>query len=219
VTAPPEACPSCGAPTEPLQDYCLDCGRRLVPERRVSSFGRAWEQRFGRYPGDWVWAALLLLLVAAGSATAGIVASNGDGGRTGETIVATSPVVTAPPAPPVATTTKEGATTGTTTTESAPPTTPTSALAVWPNRDGFTVVLASIPSRGTGLEDARKKATDARNRNVRNVGILTSSKFASLHPGYYVVFAGVYDSLDEAQTAASRLTGRYPNAYAREIAR
>ena len=36
---------------------------------------------------------------------------------------------------------------------------------------------------------------------------------------YYVVFAGVFDSLEEAQTAANRLSGRYPNAYAREITR
>ena len=43
--------------------------------------------------------------------------------------------------------------------------------------------------------------------------------FASLHPGYFVVWSGVYDTLEEAQTAATRALARFPNAYAREIAR
>jgi hypothetical protein len=51
------------------------------------------------------------------------------------------------------------------------------------------------------------------------VGILVSGKFSSLHPGYFVVFSGVYDTLDDAQTAATRALGRFPNAYAREITR
>jgi hypothetical protein len=33
------------------------------------------------------------------------------------------------------------------------------------------------------------------------VGILDSSRYASLHPGYWVVFAGVYDSEAEATSA------------------
>jgi hypothetical protein len=49
--------------------------------------------------------------------------------------------------------------------------------------------------------------------------VLVSDRFASLHPGYYVVFSGVYDSLEEAQTAVGRVVSRFPNAYAREIAR
>jgi cell division septation protein DedD len=217
VTAPPEACPSCGAAAEPEQEYCLECGARTVPLRRFSTVGRLWERRFGRYPGDWIWASLLLLLVAAGSATAGIVAAR-DTQTTGraKTIVAISPVVTAPPAPPV------------TPTTTAPPVTPApaprkqpkpAAPIAWPARTGFTVVLASIPARGTGRADAETKAKDALRRGLRDVGILTSDRFASLHPGYFVVFAGVYDSLDEAQTAARRALSRFPNAYAREIAR
>ena len=66
-------------------------------------------------------------------------------------------------------------------------------------------MLASIPARGTGLAEATAKAKQALARGSRGVGVLDSAKFASLHPGYYVVFAGVYDSLDEAQTAATRL--------------
>ncbi len=214
MRAPPEACLSCGKPVEPDQEYCLECGFRVVPAQRTSTVGRTLERRFGRYPGDWIWASLLLLLVAAGSAAAGIVAAGDRDVAAGETVVATSSVVTAPPAPPVET---RSTTTRAARTPAPPP--PPKELTAWPNRNGYTVVLASIPARGSGLDDARAKAKEARGRTVRNVGILTSSRFASLHPGYYVVFAGVYDSLEDAQAAANRLTGRYPNAYARQITR
>jgi hypothetical protein len=217
VPAPPDACGTCGAPAEPPQDYCLECGSRIVPARRFSAVGHAWERRFGRYPGDWIWASLLLLLVAAGSATAGIVAGRDTGTGGSETVVAISPVVTAPPAPPAAKPQPTPRTTPTTTPAPAPA--PPKQLTEWPARDGYTVVLASIPARGTGLDDARSKAKTARSGGVRDVGILVSSRFASLHPDYYVVFAGVFDSLEEAQTAANRLSGRYPNAYARQITR
>ncbi|HZO61495.1 MAG TPA: hypothetical protein VFB35_00785 [Gaiellaceae bacterium] len=217
MTEPPDACPTCGARAEADQEYCLECGSRIVPHRRFSTVGRAWERRLGRYPGDWIWASLLLLLVAAGSATAGIVAARDTHTASGaKTIVAISPVVTAPPAPPV---------TPTTTTTAVAPAPPRprepkrSEPIPWPARNGFTVVLASIPARGSGHADAEARATDALRRGLRDVGILTSDRFASLHPGYFVVFAGVYDTLDEAQTAARRARSRFPNAYAREIAR
>jgi hypothetical protein len=185
----------------------------------VGALGRSWERRFGRYPGDWVFASLLLLLVAAGSATAGIVAAGDTDTATGVgTIVATSPVVTAPPTPPVVPTTTNAAPAPAPTPRRKPPAKPTGPIA-WPNRNGFTVVLASIPARGTGRKDADAKAKLALSRGLRKVGILVSGKFSSLHPGYLVVFSGVYDTLDDAQTAATRAHGRFPNAYARQIAR
>jgi hypothetical protein len=218
--APPDACPACGTPAEPKQEYCLHCGARIAPGQPLSSFGYAWGRRVGRYPGDWVFASLLLLLVAAGSATAGIVAGRDTGASSSSrTVIATSPVVTAPPAPPAPTTPVVTAT--------APPPAPTPraapkskpGLAAWPARDGYTVVIASIPARGTGLADATAKAKEAVSRSVRGAGVLDSSKFASLHPGYFVVFAGVYATLDQAQNAARSIASKYPNAYARQVTR
>ena len=149
MAEPPDACGTCGAPAEPHQDYCLECGSRIVPARRFSTVGHAWERRFGRYPGDWIWASMLLLLVAAGSATAGIVAGRDTGTGGSETVVATSPVVTAPPAPPAAQT--QPTSTATSTTTPAPAPAPPKQLTEWPARDGYTVVLASIPARGAAL--------------------------------------------------------------------
>jgi hypothetical protein len=218
--ARPDACGACGTPAEPGQDYCLECGARIVPARRLSGLGRAWERRLGRYPGDWVVASALLLLVAAGSAAAGIAAGRDTTAVAGgDTIVATSPVVTAPPAPPAQTRPA-------TTTTAAPPKpvpkprpAPKPGVAAWPARNGYTVVIASIPARGTGLAEATAKAKEALSRGIAGSGVLVSSKFASLHPGYYVVFAGVYGSLEEAQTAAHRVASKYPNAYARQVTR
>jgi hypothetical protein len=175
----------------------------------------------GRYPGDWVFASLLLLLVAAGSATAGIVAARDTGtARDTRTIVATSPVVTAPPAPPAPTT---PVTTRSATPTPRPARTPgpkaKPGVAAWPARDGYTVVIASIPARGTGLADATAKAKEALSRGVAGAGVLDSGKFASLHPGYYVVFAGVYSTLEQAQNAARSVASKYPNAYARQVTR
>jgi hypothetical protein len=211
VATPPDACPACGSPAEAGQDYCLDCGSRI-----------AGQPRLGRYPRDWIWATSLLLLVAAGSAAAAIVAGRDTGSARGggRTIVATSPVVPAPPAPPAAAPApKPGRTTTTTTAPPGPPPKPANGLVEWPARNGYTVVLASIPARGAGLDAARTAAAGARKGGLRDVGVLVSARFASLHPGYYVVFAGIYESLEDAQTATSRLSGRYPNAYARQIAR
>jgi hypothetical protein len=172
----------------------------------------------GRYPGDWVFVSLLLLLVAAGSATAGIVAGRDTETASGpRTIVATSPVVTAPPSPPAQT---EPTTTRASSTNkpkpAAPP--PKTGPPTWPATDGYTVVIASIPARGNGLSEANAKAAEARTRGLR-AGVLASGKFASLHPGYYVVFAGVYGSLEEAERAARAARSKYPNTYAREVAR
>jgi hypothetical protein len=215
--AAPEACSACGTAVEAEQEYCLQCGARIAPGRRLGGLGRAWEQRGGRYPGDWVFASLLLLLVAAGSATAGIVAGRDTGPRQGAgTIVATSPVVAAPPAPPVETRTT--ATAPSKPTAPAPAPAPKPGLETWPAKDGYTVVIASIPSRGTGLAQARAKAKEAVTRGLR-AGVLDSGKFPSLHPGYFVVFAGVYGSLEEAQNAARSMAAKYPNAYARQITR
>jgi cell division septation protein DedD len=220
VTPSSEACASCGAVAEPGQEYCLECGARIAPPRRLGSFGTVWERRFGRYPGDWIFASLLLLLVAAGSATAGIVAARDTTSASEQrTIVATSPVVAAPPAPPVAaTTTTQAARPAPAPARGKPSRRPTGPV-TWPARNGFTVVIASIPARGRGREDADAKAKEALSRGLRKVGVLVSDRFASLHPGYYVVFYGVYDSLAEAQTAATRAVSRFPNAYAREITR
>jgi hypothetical protein len=54
---------------------------------------------------------------------------------------------------------------------------------------------------------------------VTDVGILDSSRFSSLHPGYWVVFSGVYRTLDEAIAALPPAVRRARHAYAQQITR
>ena len=91
------------------------------------------------------------------------------------------------------------------------------ATLAWPrDRRGWTIVLLSLPqSSGRAAADAR--AAEARRNGVPDVGMLNSSRFASLHPGYYVVFSGVFDSQAEATSALPRARSAFPLAYQREI--
>jgi hypothetical protein len=91
--------------------------------------------------------------------------------------------------------------------------------AVWPaGDDGDTVVLASFPAAGG---DARPDALVAAAvaAGLPQVGVLDSSDYASLQPGYDVVFSGIYGSAQEAETALSSVRARgYAGAYTAPVA-
>jgi hypothetical protein len=106
-------------------------------------------------------------------------------------------------------------TTGPAATTAPPPANP--AAIAWPSgKRGWTIVLLSLP-QPNGRAAAEAKAKEARSAGLRNVGVLDSSKFASLHPGYYVVFTGVFDTEAEAASALQPARGVFPAAYQREI--
>ena len=101
------------------------------------------------------------------------------------------------------------------TTTPKPPANP--AAIVWPRgRRGWTIVLVSLP-QANGLAAANAKAAQARRAGLRRVGVLDSGRYASLHPGYYVLFTGVFDSEAEASSALQRARAAFPAAYQREI--
>src|SRR5215218_2334175 len=144
-------CPTCGASTEPGQEYCLECGARLPSSGGiVAGIGRAWRRRLRWYPGDWLPVVLALLVVAA-LATAAAVYAGRDEQETvaGTTLVATSPPdVTEPRTQSTRTETAPVASVPTDVTRTAPPADgagPGNPVE-WPaDEDGFTVVLASLP--------------------------------------------------------------------------
>ena len=81
------------------------------------------------------------------------------------------------------------------------------------------MLAASLPVSG-GRDQAMQKARSAIRAGIKNVGVLDSADFASLHPGFYVVFAGIYQDLEDAEGRVSDATDAgFPNAYAREITR
>ena len=131
--------------------------------------------------------------------------------------VGTAPATTAPP--------EQSTTTGTTApaqTQPQPPQPPPAAgaraLAVWPTaKSGWTVILQSLPV-ANGRSFALAQARAAQHAGLTEVGILDSSKFSSLHPGYYVLFSGIHSSFSDADTAAAGARSHgYPRAYARRI--
>jgi len=189
----------------------------------------AWHRRFGWYPGDWLWRILLGFLIAVAGATAAIVLA--DAGAGNSPLVATEggPAHTPTTAPETATVALPSVPTGTPTgppeTPTAPPpatTTapPPGALVAWPaGQSGHTVVLQSIPkTAGRAVAVARARA--AARSGLTEVGVLDSSLYSSLHPGYYVVFSGIYTSRDQADQARSAAAAKgFGAAYAREITR
>jgi hypothetical protein len=78
---------------------------------------------------------------------------------------------------------------------------PAPGLVRWPRgRDGWTIVLVSVPKQ-RGRDAAVARAQQARERGLRQVGVLDSGTIASLRPGYWMVFSGVYASEPEATSS------------------
>ena len=98
------------------------------------------------------------------------------------------------------------------------PAKPTSTLTDWPKKRGWTNVLVSIP-KVEGRDEALARAEQARRRGLRQVGVLDSSRFASLHPGYWVVFAGIYGSEPEATSRLREAKGVQRGAHTARINR
>jgi hypothetical protein len=75
------------------------------------------------------------------------------------------------------------------------------AIAEWPaTQEGWTIALATLPQSG-GKKAATARAREARASGLESVGLLDTSLFASLHPGYWLVFSGVYSSEAEATSS------------------
>ncbi len=106
---------------------------------------------------------------------------------------------------------------------SSPPSTTTGApgaLTSWPSgRSGYTVVLESLPA-STGRSLAFARARSASRAGLPQVGVLDSSRYSSLHPGYLVVFSGIYSSRAQAEAARAAAAEKgFRLAYSREITR
>ena len=60
-------------------------------------------------------------------------------------------------------------------------------------------MLDSVPATN-GRAGALGEAKQAARLGLPQVGVLDSAQFSSLHPGYFVVFTGVYDTEAAAQS-------------------
>jgi zinc-ribbon domain len=239
---PDQYCPHCGVAYEPTQEYCLECGTRLPTNRGVVGvLAGAWQRKFAWYPGDWIWPTLLFLVLTILATAVALAANAARQDAKPHTIAATLPSISVGPGAtptnlpvsssantlpvptnhPTITTgplpTAPGSGTGKT------PTTPAAnpnALANWPaNKSGYTLVLESLPV-SNGKAAAVARARRAKSNGLKDVGVLVSSQYSSLHPGYFVVFAGIYGSSAEASAAVSGAHAHgFPDAYQTRVTR
>ena len=220
--AGPTSCPHCGAAAQPAQEYCLECGGRLAqhPDGPVARASTSVAERHD-WAGAWLVPALLGLVIAV-IGTGAAIAISGEGEEesaiptaTGGSLTATggTPTLTAPE--PTTPTERTGP--GTTAPAATAPPPPNPAAVTWPrDRRGWTIVLVSLPQTN-GRDAAAAQAKKARDGGLRRVGVLDSSRYASVHPGYYVIFQGVYADEAEASSALQRARSVFPSAYQREI--
>jgi hypothetical protein len=184
-------CPRCGEDLVSGQEYCVECGLRLPGPDAVGVArdpGRGWIQR----------SAVGLLVAAAGAAVA--VAASGGNGGSATLLTATGGFATTP----------AGAL-------GSPPGRSSRKIVEWPaGQEGWTIALASLPQTG-GRRAAVARARRVLRRGLRSVGIIDSSRYASLHPGYWVVYSGVYTTEAEATGALGAARAVVATASVRHI--
>jgi hypothetical protein len=219
IAAAEQTCPRCGTPREPEQRYCLECGLALpLVSGRLANLRRRWIKRVGWYPGDWVWASLLTLAIAIVGAVVAIALTHKTANHGASFSVPPPPLSTSTAITTVPETTTAPTTTGRTTTTA--PAAPANGHIPWPaTGNGWTIVLVSYP-KTTGRDAAYATAARAAKAGLTQVGVLDSSLYASLQPGYYVVFTGIYGGKSDADAAVStaRQAG-FGGAYSRQVAR
>ncbi len=214
-------CPACLSPVRTDQRYCLECGERLLADEippPPSGPGLS-----DRGTPALIIAAVVLIAIGISLAWVGLRDQSGaDGGATATT--ATTPTDTMPTdTVPTDTVPTDTVPTDTVPTDTMPTdtTTPTDTTAAggWPaGQTGWAVILASKSQSQFQEADAQAIAGEASSAGVSMVGVLDSSQFPSLNPGYWAVFSGPYATQAEATAAAATIQGQgYPDAYPREV--
>jgi cell division septation protein DedD len=206
-------CPSCGAPADRGQLMCLECGSRLaLAYRRPPSW---------RLPAAVV--GFVLLIAGIGVVIALAAVTDDANKTTAAAPTQSTPAQAAPADTPPAAPQPAPAATGSTTTPAPTTATPTPAPAPspatgWPpGKSAFTVILASMPTKAA----AEDKLNQAKAAGITSAAILHSDDFPTLKAGYWVVFDGQYDAVDQAQTqaAADRSKGEFSDAYPRFVSK
>jgi hypothetical protein len=212
---PSGMCPLCGAETAPGQEYCLECGERLTGLPVHSGDAIAHVLPFTRRP--WFWPGVAGFFVVA-LATAGVLASNVLHKKPRQ-VVATAQFLTVVKSR--TTTVPQHARPGSSTPAVTGTTPHPNTLIEWPSSrsSAYTIVLASLPA-ASGRSQPLALAHKALSAGLGDVGILDSKRFASLHPGYFVVFSGTFDSYSAASGALSQAHANgFSAAYVRQVSR
>lgn len=93
------------------------------------------------------------------------------------------------------------------------------ASGTWTHAYGWTVVVYSITETEGGFDEAVRRANILLSRGYP-AGVLYSSDFRSLNPGYWVTYSGEFDNSTQAAAHARVLrTAGYSECYHREVTR
>jgi hypothetical protein len=200
-----DPCAYCGAALARDQRYCLNCGRRR-PEVETPFAQR--DRQLATAPGvsaapsraPIVIAGRPVSPVALGAGLGifvialllGVMIGNGGDAKQ----VAAAPQVIKVSAPPA-----------------AAPAQPAAFTSDWPSgKAGYTVQLQTIGKSGAQADQVAQAKSAAQSKGAGDVGALDSDAFASLDPGNYVLYAGVYSSRKQAARALKGLKGKFPGA-------
>lgn len=86
----------------------------------------------------------------------------------------------------------------------------------WPSgKEGWTVIVAGYPNEAR----ATQRSADVQEDGYDDSGVLFSTDFQSLCPGFHVVFSGVLDTEPQAERRLAELSAKpdYAGMYVREI--
>ena len=201
-----------------------------TPRGSPARLGAAWQRRLPWYPGDWLWPVLGLVADRRRSARRSRSSprpSDAPAAAT-PTVVLTSPcsssLVPTTPTVPDADRADARSPTVTGAAEAAQ----AAAAAEAGRRRSSSGRRPTAATRRPRLgPEARRHARPRSPRRTRRsrpgltrVGVLDSDRFSSLHPGYYVVFSGIYGSYSQANAQLDRAHARATTvAYPRRVTR
>lgn len=208
-----EACDGCGAPLAFDQRYCLNCGQsrrvdRVDFDRHVNGLNGVVAQPaadasstkdvtpLGAVVGVAILGVMLLV---------GVLIGRGDGGdqRAPQIVTAAAPT--------------EGAAVAGGSSEAVSNT--GEARSEWPKgKDGWTVELGTLPKDGTDAAAVDAAKADVELKGATDVGALDSDLYGTLPSGNYVIYSGVFDTVDAAEKALKELEAAFPDAQVIEVA-
>ena len=203
-------CPACLSPVRGDQRYCLECGERLLVDEipPPPDGGSAFSNRSTTLLAL---VAVVLIVVGVGLAWVALREPTAGEDTTDTAITAPTDTVMTDTGLTDTTFTDTGMTdtgfTDTTITDTGMTDTGTSASG-WPaGQTGWAVILASKSQSTFQESDAQLVADEAATAGVSMTGVLDSSLFPSLNPGYWAVFSGPYATREEADAAALTIQG------------
>jgi predicted nucleic acid-binding Zn ribbon protein len=208
--APGPACGNCGAPVEPHQLVCLECGARVALKEQ-----RSWATE----PLAPI-AALLIVVIVIGAGLFGFaiseLTSDDDGGGESQPVAATQEERSAPEdeGPAVVSGEDQGTEQSTETTRAEERATNPNAIPGWPGGISAHTVVLVTTSDGPA---ARNVAREARRAGLE-AGLIRSDPY-DLGTGLWVVFTGRFDTREGAARQAAGLQQQYPGAYPQLIQR